>query len=358
MVTFAVATTERSRCKVVPHTQQPATTLAEFCNERCGDIVQATLLEPVVASTHGFVHGVLEAYCEHHDLVLRPDDLWLAIMTQFGLFVNGNANDLRHALVTHDGSKELVVEAIGTLYSVNFGALSTRMVTHMEAHLVDPNLKDWILPSFSTTTTHDVIVGSVVLMATMKSFFSYKYVLRCGIPNVTLLGTVRDWEDVRRRLEKLGTFGPRLARWASMLRRIVDQCIVAAQGTPDTDFWNRICTKIPGGSGPTYITGWISAFCVFDRDGQWQADKKPARYSDDELYDYPYVDTEDIPPGYLTVDAIIDDNGVVHKAFLFAGHMAYRVGDDETSIAPVLSWAIALKNGPPPPTSEKVSRRG
>ncbi|KDO34045.1 hypothetical protein SPRG_01319 [Saprolegnia parasitica CBS 223.65] len=355
MVTFAVANTERSRCKVVPRAQQPATALEEFSNESCGDIVQATVLEPVVASTHGFVHGVLEAYCHHHDLVLRPDDLWLAIMTQFGLFVNANANDLRQSLVAHDGSKELVVEAIGTLYSVDFGALSTQMVTHMEAHLVDPSLKDWILPSFSTTTDDDVIVGSVVLMATMKSFFSYKYVLRCGIPNVTLLGTTRDWEDVRRRLERLGSFGPRLARWATMLRRIVDQCVAAAQGAHDTDFWNSICTKIPGGSGPTYITGWISAFCVFDRDGQWQADKKPAR-SSDTSHDYPYVDTEDIPPGYLTVDATIDDNGVLHKAFLFAGHMAYRIGDDEASIAPVLSWAIALKNGPPPPT-KTASRR-
>ena len=43
-------------------------------------------------------------------------------------------------------------------------------------------------------------------------------------------------------------------------------------------------------------------------------------------------------PGYLTVDVTIDDNGTEYDALMFAGHMAYSIGDNKASIAPSLSW--------------------
>ena len=91
MVTFGVSSVERNVCKATPSDRQPITTLKEFAKEGCKDIVQATNLGPVVASESGFVRGVIEAYNNHHDLVLRPDDIWLAILIQFGLYVDGNA---------------------------------------------------------------------------------------------------------------------------------------------------------------------------------------------------------------------------------------------------------------------------
>ncbi|EQC28875.1 hypothetical protein SDRG_13385 [Saprolegnia diclina VS20] len=352
MVTFAVSSVERSICKAELSNRQPITALKEFATEGCRDIVQATHLGPVVASESGFVRGVIEAYNNHHDLVLRPDDIWLAILIQFGLYVDGNAEALRSSLVKHEGQKELIVDANGTLYSVDFGALSKQMVDKMDEFLVDPSLKHWVLPSFSTTTDHDVIVGSVVLMATMKKFFSYKFSLKCGIPHVTLLGTVDDWQDIRHRLDKLSTYGERMTQWTTMLAPILDQFVAAAQGQADVAFWDRICSRKGGGSGPSYLAGWLSVFCVFNDKGQWQGDKmakdtrqrKPVHHVD-VPYNYPLVDMQDIPPGYLTVDVTIDDNGTEHEALMFAGHMSYGRGENKRSIVPSLSWAIALKNG-------------
>ena len=361
MVTFAVSSVERNVCKATPTDRQPIATLKEFAKEGCRDIVQGSNLGPVVASESGFVRGAIEAYNNHHDLVLRPDDIWLAILIQFGLYVDGNAEELRSSFVKHDGQKELVVDASGTLRTVDFGALSKQMVDKMDEYLVDPSLKHWVLPSFSTTTDHDVIVGSVVLMATMKKYFSYKFCLKCGIPHVTLLGTVDDWQDIRERLDKLAPYGERMQQWTTMLAPILDQFVAAAKGQADVAFWDRICSREGGGSGPRYLTGWLSVFCVFNDEGQWQGDKMTRevrqRKPDAEMhggmpfhhvnvpYDYPLVDMQDIPPGYLTVDVTIDDNGTEHKALMFAGHMAYGIGENKASIAPSLSWAIALKNG-------------
>ncbi|OQR94421.1 hypothetical protein ACHHYP_01325 [Achlya hypogyna] len=348
MVTFAVSPVERTAYGGRTVSKHTIKDLREFIKEGCDTIVQATPTEsPLAASTSGFVLGAIEAYNQHHDLVLRPDDVWLAIMIQFGLFVNGNAEELRSSLVKHDGQKELVVIRGGSLYTVDFGEMSVEMVDHMEEHLVDPALKHWVLPAFSTTTDHDVIVGSVVMMASMKKYFTYKFILRCGIPNVTLLGTVADWEDIRARAAKLTTYGTDMAAWSAMLAPVLDQFVLAAKGEPDVPFWTRICSHYGGGSGPSYISGWISIFCAFDQDGKWQGGNKQVATCDGVITtEFPVIDTNDIPPGYLTVDVTIDDNGTEYKALMFAGHMAFAV-EKATTIAPHLSWAIALKNGAP-----------
>ncbi|KAJ4286402.1 hypothetical protein N0V88_008025 [Collariella sp. IMI 366227] len=44
-------------------------------------------------------------------LWLWPDDVWLAVLTQFSFFVNGNAEALRSFFVTHTDKPELVFDA-------------------------------------------------------------------------------------------------------------------------------------------------------------------------------------------------------------------------------------------------------
>jgi len=37
----------------------------------------------IIPTPNGFVLSVVRAYGQHHDLVIRPDDVWIAILTQF-----------------------------------------------------------------------------------------------------------------------------------------------------------------------------------------------------------------------------------------------------------------------------------
>jgi len=37
----------------------------------------------IESRNNGFVDTVIQAYSEHHHLVLRPDDVWIAILCQF-----------------------------------------------------------------------------------------------------------------------------------------------------------------------------------------------------------------------------------------------------------------------------------
>ncbi|RHY21773.1 hypothetical protein DYB32_009711 [Aphanomyces invadans] len=349
MVTFAVAPVEANVIKVCSHDKNgnPVSLRKEYDEEGCTEILQSSPNldgDAVLPSPNGFVLGVVRAYNEHHHLILRPDDVWLAIATQFGLFVNKNAEEVRHSLVKHqEGSKELVVFGGGTLRTANYGELASQMIDQMTDHLVDPSLSEWILPSFSTTTNHDRIVGSVVMMASMKKYFSYKFVLRCGVPSVTLLGTVADWEAIRNRVDKLTSFGPIATGWRDLLVPVLDQFVAAANNKPDVEFWQRICHYYPGGSGPSYLSGWITVFSVFGENGEWQGSERVVRGRHEEVRsDFPVIDTNDVAPGYLTVNVTIDDNGVEYKSLMFAGHLSFEKVQ-ERSIQPSLSWAMVLK---------------
>jgi hypothetical protein len=234
----------------------------------------------VVASRNGFVDTVIEAYSNHQALVIRPDDVWTAILTQFSLFVNGEgrAEQLRHLFVAHEGKKKLVVEMEGTRHTVDFGAAARTFTKMIHENVVDSELRDWCLPDFSTTTANDTIVASVVMMATLKSYFEYHMLMGCGLPRVTLLGTQDDWINIFDRVDRLGRYGLETAAWRDLLKPVIARFVRAfepgyADSKENLDFWQHVGSRQWGGSFPGWISGWITAFCVFDDHGRWMGDK-------------------------------------------------------------------------------------
>ena len=53
--------------------------------------------------------------------------------------VNANAKELCSHFVQHEGKKELVVEAVGTRYTVDFGALACQMTNKIHQNVCS----DW-----------------------------------------------------------------------------------------------------------------------------------------------------------------------------------------------------------------------
>ncbi|EFA86410.1 hypothetical protein PPL_00202 [Heterostelium album PN500] len=51
---------------------------------------------------NSFLQACYLAYSQHHNLVIRPDDIWIAIMTQFSFYLNAHAEQLRSKIVSHD----------------------------------------------------------------------------------------------------------------------------------------------------------------------------------------------------------------------------------------------------------------
>jgi len=225
----------------------------------------------ICPQSNGFVNAAINAYNQHHHLVIRPDDVWFAILVQLSLYINNHAEELRGKFVAHKGKKELGIIRAGSRYTVDFGEMAESMGYLLEQNIVDKELRDWIMPDFSTSSREDEIVASIIMMGATQKYFDYKLTLCCGLPSVTLLGKQSDWVDILDRVEKLIGWGEEPTLWCSLLRPVLARFVVSftyPESPEIRDFWNKIAHHHSLMSGATYYSGWITAFCFWNDDGE------------------------------------------------------------------------------------------
>ncbi|WP_083602362.1 DUF4419 domain-containing protein [Hydrococcus rivularis] len=125
--------------------------------------------------------------------------------------------------------------------------------------------RDLIVCDFSTTGMLEKTVSEMVLMDVVKHYFEYEVYTMCGIPEITLLGTVEDWQSIRQRVENFDRFG--LEKWVDVLIPVLDEFIATASGKIARQFW-RSFYKFDDISEGVSITGWINVFFPYLRDIQ------------------------------------------------------------------------------------------
>lgn len=340
-------------------------------HQLCAEILQSSFdLDPnttIYPSDNGFVHGAIKAYSQHHHLVIRPEDIWFAILTQLSLYINAHAEDLRGKFVPFEDKKELTVKYDGNRWTAVFDDFALKISYLLEENVVDAELREWMIPAFSTTTSNDKVIASILMMGSMQKYFTYKCILECGLPSVTLLGSKDDWSLILAKLEKLTTFGEEPTTWYKLLRPVVSRFVNSfdhPNSVKTIDFWNRMMSYgfMGSDSGSDSYTGWITAFCFWDRDGkclchirqstapqtfeaffddgeeeeesrQSTDPKTPIDESSDDGEEerlcldgaiYHTVDSDDVPPGYTSVPVDVDDNGDLFKAMMVAGSVGMR----------------------------------
>ena len=70
------------------------------------------------------------------------------------------------------------------------------------------------------------------------------------------------------RLLEFDTKDGLMKKWLKLLTVVLDEFVETKCGVDNIEFWDRICHYEGGGSGPTYLSGWITTFAVFDKDGK------------------------------------------------------------------------------------------
>lgn len=300
-------------------------------------IIQSSFSQGQLQETHtspsnnGFVYAAYRAYSGHHHLTIRPEDVWFAILSQLSFYINAHAEELRAYFVEHKGQKKLTVFASGSIHSVDFGYIARQMSKEIQSSVRDPDLEAWIMPDFTTTTETDRAVAAVLMMGAMQKYFSYGACLTCGIPSVTLLGEREDWEKICHRLNKISEFGDEPTTFAELLRPILRNFIATFDSKPAPsaevlDFWSKVADRRSGGSGPSYLSGWITAFCMWDETGKLL--RTSSYESDYSLYlegtRYHQIDIKDIPSGFASVPLKVDDNGTEYDTTMLAGSFGFQ----------------------------------
>jgi len=143
------------------------------------------------------------------------------------------------------------------------------------------------------------------------------------------------------RIELLPKFGPETAQWYRLLKPVLTRFVGTFDSpeSPETkDFWQCIAHYSSGGSGPSYLSGWITAFCFWDEDGRSLFPSRHAYRHCTVLDDVQYhqVDTNDIPPGSASVPVKLDDNGKEYDTVMVAGSVGIKATSSGEPLEPSL----------------------
>ena len=291
---------------------------------------------------NSFVGAVHAAYHSHYPLVLSPDMIWQCVAQGFAIHVNKNAEKLRHLFVAHEGKKKIVVRrdefVKGSPDNDWEGALGD--FSEEIRKNVGNEIHGILTPEFSTTGPVERAAAQVVMMDAFKEYFEYMCMTMCGIPEITLEGTVEDWKKLREKALSLARFD--LQWWIDPLKPILDEFVNAASGKITKKFWQSIY-KISDGSGGPYITGWVvTLFPYLGRDVKKMHTNSYLK-SWGTVSCFHGVTTDSFPSGSVSTPFTWQYFAEEFEMYFYAGFLG--VGQDKKSLSlqPVIGWAVVDK---------------
>jgi len=311
--------------------ESPTTNASKFFN---ANIEKSSILAEKIVNynEHSFLTGILTAYKEHRPFEISPDIIWLLINQGFARHIANNSEEFRKYIVNFDGKKTLTVVSndieLGNPNS-NWESVFPQFTSQISDY-TGKELTDVLTSNFTTTTPTTKIANEITIMETVKSYFDYEVLLMgCGIPKITIQGTVEDWEEVLRKTEYISKF--KLKWWTKELKPILKQIIETKKGNFKKKFWMDMVkshTEKKYGS-PTTINGWIVKFFPYTKEGK-KTDLKPISKIDNlasELVKVPFI-LKDVK------------NNKSYKMEFWAGFVGLNQNKQDFTLTPEIGWAI------------------
>jgi len=286
----------------------------------------------VTFGEHPFLTGILTAYKEHRPFVLSPDIVWLLISQGFARHITNNAEEFRHEIVNFEKKKTLTVISneitVGNPNS-NWESVFPQF-TNQISDYTGKELTNIIVSDFTTTTPATRIVSEITIMETVKAYFDYKVmIIGCGIPQITIEGTVKDWEKVLEKTKYISKY--KLEWWTDELQPILKQIIETKKGKFTKSFWMDMVkahTEKKYGS-PTTIDGWIIKFFPYTKEGKKSGLK-------------PITKIDNLAPELVKVPFILDDapHNKSYKMEFWGGFVGLSQNRADFTLKPEIGWYI------------------
>jgi hypothetical protein len=206
-----------------------------------------------------FIDTAMRAYKSHYPITFGPDEIWLLVSQAIATYIESAPEKARHAIVPFEGKKTLTVVNSDFVkgspknpWEREFGKFGDQIASFLGKR------RDLFDPTFSTTGPTEKAAIQVRMMTALAPYFNYSMRTLCGVPRITLLGTVEDWKGIATRVHAFKEFTP---EWITApLEYVAIHFVEAAKGNPQMDFWQNFF-KTRGGSGGTPVGGLIN--CLF-----------------------------------------------------------------------------------------------
>lgn len=306
------------------------------------------VIEPT--GTHALLGAVGRAFADHRPLVLSPDAVWLTIAQGVAQHVRMHAEALRGRLVRHEGKKRLTVSLDRSMptdaatWHAAVGAFRAKLAEEIgdgRARLFECD--------FSTSSEIDKLASQIVLLDAYSPYFSLWMQCVCGIPEITLTGTVEDWRTIRARIDVIAELD--LETWCKSLRPIADQFVRAAGGDVDVKFWRRIYNPVDAYGG-SVITGWSARFYPYLKVGgvvrepnpllQLPIDQPKDIPAQNGFYSGPGIRSEAVPDTVSRVNVhVVDHVAREHRVVALHGGVVAVAQDDDGALRPITGWHLA-----------------
>ncbi|GAB2680542.1 DUF4419 domain-containing protein [Nocardia goodfellowii] len=341
MVTFLV--------DAVTSAAQPLATrpLAEFYPDALliGGDPETPMLTP--DGVDPLLSAVGRAFAEHRPLVLSPDAVWLTIAQGLARHIRLHAEQLREQLVEHQGQATLTV-TVGDSMPTDRDSWSHVVELFDKALSAETRYSGLFECDFSTSTAVERVAGRVVALDAYAEYFAMWMVCVCGIPSITLTGTVEDWREIRDRVDALADFG--LETWCRALAPVIEEFVRAADGGADIAFWQRIY-KPADAYGESVITGWITRLYPYLQGGttydipnsmlELPLDEPREVTVDGRRYDGPGISSTMVPATLSRAVINVNDRVAGHnRAVALRAGLVGVAQDEDGSLRPLPGWHL------------------
>jgi len=310
-------------------------------------------------TNHALIEAVHIAFAEHRPLSLSPDMLWITIMQGVAQHVHNNPERLRKRLVSHQG-KALIATAVSDFDPDSPESDWQSLIDNLGEALKDNigETYDQLMADFSTTGPLERTVCAITILDAYEAYFEYVVTCVCGIPSITLEGSVSDWRNLREKIEILAHF--EMDWWLSSLRPILDQFVRAADGDIDLEYWQNIY-KLKKAYGWDRINGWIARLIPYIRHYQTgsftvansllnepfviEPEVEPEKTPYSIFFSVPGLISTSLPSGLSLVPFKFKEGSRSMNMQLVGGFLGIeQVGENQT-IRPKLGWAVRNLGG-------------
>jgi hypothetical protein len=318
-----------------------------FCSSKLNEPKYISNLEG-----HPILKGYYQSYVNHMPVSINPDILWMLIVQGFSRHIDQNAEKLRNKFVDFDGKKELTVDGdeltIEEITKEGWERTFKEFVEKIKENAGESMIK-LITPSFSTTTPTIQVSSQIAIMSCFKNYFKFIRLWGgCGFPYINLEGTLNDYEELKRKVEKL--MGYDIDDWIKELIIIIKKIVETKKGKIDIDFWKNMMINEeamePRGSGEltkvNNIDGWLLNFYPYYKiDDSFERCEKLKRRKD---FNKP-IDVEHLK--YLPEEFIEVPLTMLHKITLKETELSVKTGflgmiqEKNGLIKPEIGWFIS-----------------
>lgn len=327
--------------QVQPSEEAPVTTDVHHSIEQYlgGAVESCSTPDELVVKPYGF-HVLMEtlhrAFDEHRSLVLSPDHIWLTISQGFAACINQDPERYRSMFVGHAGKETIIIRrdsfVLGDFH--NDWQSCFPEFSQVIRDYIGNDTHELILSDFTTTGAIERAASEVELMDTVQNYFEYEVHTKCGIPSITLEGTVADWQKVVSKTKALAAFGG-LDWWLDKVIPVVEEFANAAAGNADMNFWQGIY-KGKDQSGGISATGYLLRLLPYVKDWSGNAVKN-GLVSGQSTYG---LDTSLLPQALSCVPFVWDYLGTRLDYQFLAGLVGIAHNQCDDSLRPVVGWAV------------------